>query len=62
VRRSVGSEPFRYMGSGTTELVPQTTAAYARPDLTQTRAFVEGSFATHTPGKRQMAKPNVGEI
>ena len=40
----------------------QTTAAYARTDLTQTRTFVEGSFATRTPGKNQMAKPNEGEI
>ena len=40
----------------------QTTAAYAKTDLAQTRAFVEGSFATRTLGKSHMAKPDEGEV
>ena len=40
----------------------QTTAAYAKTDLAQTRAFVEGSFATCTPGENQIAKPNEDKI
>ncbi len=31
----------------------QTTAAYAKMDLTQTRAFVEGGFARPTFGRRR---------